>query len=171
MQAKVSRFPVNPDVFRILLEKMRLFKQQKMENHLKQTAVQNSQECVSKTNVVIYFISLYLKLGEKHVLKIRYTFCMQNFSVNSKCGIPSLHSYYMLCTLLQNLILLCCCCCICHLGALKCSVVYWNWNDAVEIGLLENVPYFRDLHLICTLPFISHEKSLLFQGKNQDLRL
>lgn len=71
MQAKVSRFPVNPDVFRILLEKMRLFKQQKMENHLKQSAAQNLQECVSKTNVVIYFISLYLKLGEKHVLKIR----------------------------------------------------------------------------------------------------
>ncbi|XP_032922061.1 cilia- and flagella-associated protein 46 isoform X2 [Catharus ustulatus] len=51
VQAKVSRFPVNPDVFHILLEKMRLFKQQKMENHLKQTVTQNLQECVSKINV------------------------------------------------------------------------------------------------------------------------
>ncbi|KAL2302670.1 hypothetical protein Nmel_010113 [Mimus melanotis] len=51
VQAKVSRFPVNPDVFRILLEKMRLFKQQKMENHLKQTVTQNLQECVSNTDV------------------------------------------------------------------------------------------------------------------------
>ncbi|XP_014746146.1 PREDICTED: cilia- and flagella-associated protein 46 [Sturnus vulgaris] len=51
VQAKVSRFPVNPDVFRILLEKMRLFKQQKMENHLKQAVIQNLQECVSKTDV------------------------------------------------------------------------------------------------------------------------
>ncbi|XP_062352270.1 cilia- and flagella-associated protein 46 [Cinclus cinclus] len=52
VQAKVSRFPVNPDVFRILLEKMHLFKQQKMENHLNQTVIQNLQECVSKTDVI-----------------------------------------------------------------------------------------------------------------------
>lgn len=63
VQAKVSRFPVNPDVFRVLLEKMNLYKQQKMKNHLKQTVMQNLQEYVSKTDVVIYFITLLLKLG------------------------------------------------------------------------------------------------------------
>ncbi|XP_037997464.1 cilia- and flagella-associated protein 46 [Motacilla alba alba] len=51
VQAKVSRFPVNPDVFRILLEKMRLYKQQKMKNHLKQTVIHNLKESVSKTDV------------------------------------------------------------------------------------------------------------------------
>ncbi|XP_023786136.1 cilia- and flagella-associated protein 46 isoform X2 [Cyanistes caeruleus] len=51
MQAKVSRFPVNPDMFHILLEKMRLYKQQKMKNHPKKPVIQNSQECVSKTDV------------------------------------------------------------------------------------------------------------------------
>ncbi|KAM4896437.1 cilia- and flagella-associated protein 46 [Sylvia borin] len=49
--AKVSRFPVNPDVFHVLLEKMSLYKQRKMKNHLKQTVIQNLQECVSKTDV------------------------------------------------------------------------------------------------------------------------
>lgn len=63
VQAKVSRFPVNPDVFRVLLEKMNLYKQQKMKNHLKQTVMQNLQEYVSKTDVVIYFITLLLKLS------------------------------------------------------------------------------------------------------------
>ncbi|XP_068054496.1 cilia- and flagella-associated protein 46 [Anomalospiza imberbis] len=51
LQAKVSRFPVNPDVFHILLEKMRLYKQQKMKNHLKKTVIHNLKECVSKTDV------------------------------------------------------------------------------------------------------------------------
>ncbi|KAM6130315.1 cilia- and flagella-associated protein 46 [Phoenicopterus ruber ruber] len=51
VQAKVSQFPVNPDTFCILLEKMRLYKQQKMKSHLKQTVIQNLQECVSKTAV------------------------------------------------------------------------------------------------------------------------
>nr|XP_031361174.1 cilia- and flagella-associated protein 46 [Lonchura striata domestica] len=51
VQAKVSRFPVNPDVFRILLEKMHLYKQQKMKNHLKKTVFHNLKECVSKTDV------------------------------------------------------------------------------------------------------------------------
>ncbi|XP_056351637.1 cilia- and flagella-associated protein 46 [Oenanthe melanoleuca] len=51
VQAKVTRFPVDPDVFHILLEKMRLFKQRRMENNLKQTVIQNLQECVSKTDV------------------------------------------------------------------------------------------------------------------------
>ncbi|XP_063261098.1 cilia- and flagella-associated protein 46 isoform X13 [Prinia subflava] len=51
VQAKVSRFPVNPDVFRVLLEKMSLYKQQKMKNHLKETVIQNLQECFSKTDV------------------------------------------------------------------------------------------------------------------------
>ncbi|XP_067156500.1 cilia- and flagella-associated protein 46 [Apteryx mantelli] len=45
---KVSRFPVDPDIFRILLEKVRLYKQQKMDSLLKQTVIQNLQECVSK---------------------------------------------------------------------------------------------------------------------------
>ncbi|KAM6390504.1 cilia- and flagella-associated protein 46 [Pluvialis apricaria] len=51
VQAKVSRFPVNPDTFCILLEKVRVYKQQKMKSHLKQTFIQNLQECVSKTDV------------------------------------------------------------------------------------------------------------------------
>ncbi|XP_030132507.2 cilia- and flagella-associated protein 46 [Taeniopygia guttata] len=51
VQAKVSRFPVNPDVFHILLEKMHLYKQQKMKNHLKKTVFHNLKECVSKTDV------------------------------------------------------------------------------------------------------------------------
>ncbi|XP_050831933.1 cilia- and flagella-associated protein 46 [Serinus canaria] len=51
VQAKVSRFPVNPDVFRILLEKIRLYKQQRMKNHLKPTLIHNLKECVSKTDV------------------------------------------------------------------------------------------------------------------------
>ncbi|XP_074731741.1 cilia- and flagella-associated protein 46 [Strix uralensis] len=50
VQAKVSRFPVNPDTFCILLEKVRLYKEQKMKSHLKQTVVQNLQGCVSKTD-------------------------------------------------------------------------------------------------------------------------
>ncbi|XP_009464689.1 PREDICTED: tetratricopeptide repeat protein 40 [Nipponia nippon] len=51
VQAKVSRFPVNPDTFCILLEKVRLYKQQKMKSHLKQTVIQHLEECVSKTDV------------------------------------------------------------------------------------------------------------------------
>ncbi|KAM9282040.1 cilia- and flagella-associated protein 46 [Cariama cristata] len=51
VQAKVSRFPVNPDTFCILLEKVRLYKQQKMKSHLKQIVIQNLQDCVSKTDV------------------------------------------------------------------------------------------------------------------------
>lgn len=67
VQAKVSRFPVNPDAFRVLLEKMRLYKQQRMKNQTKQqTLIHNLKKCVSKTDVVIYFITLYLKLGEKY---------------------------------------------------------------------------------------------------------
>ncbi|XP_075613670.1 cilia- and flagella-associated protein 46 isoform X5 [Balearica regulorum gibbericeps] len=50
VQAKVSRCPVNPDTFCILLEKVRLYKQQKMKSHPKQTVIQNLQDCVSKTN-------------------------------------------------------------------------------------------------------------------------
>ncbi|XP_032857192.2 cilia- and flagella-associated protein 46 [Tyto alba] len=49
--AKVCRFPVNPDTFCVLLEKVRLYKQQKMKSHLKQTVIQNLHECVSKTDV------------------------------------------------------------------------------------------------------------------------
>ncbi|KAM9232478.1 cilia- and flagella-associated protein 46 [Leptosomus discolor] len=51
VQAKVSRFPVDPDTFCVLLEKVHLYKQEKMKGHLKQTAIQNSQECVSRTDV------------------------------------------------------------------------------------------------------------------------
>ncbi|KAM8806051.1 cilia- and flagella-associated protein 46 [Eudromia elegans] len=47
--AKVSRFPVNPDIFCVLLEKVRLYKQQKMNSH-KKTSSQNLQESVSKTD-------------------------------------------------------------------------------------------------------------------------
>nr|XP_009668849.1 PREDICTED: tetratricopeptide repeat protein 40 [Struthio camelus australis] len=50
VQAKVSRFPVNPDIFHMLLEKARLYKQQKMDSLLKQTVIQNLQECVSKVD-------------------------------------------------------------------------------------------------------------------------
>ncbi|XP_053927744.1 cilia- and flagella-associated protein 46 [Cuculus canorus] len=51
VQAKVFRFPVNPDMFCLLLEKVRLYKQQKMKSHLRQTVVQSSQERVFKTDV------------------------------------------------------------------------------------------------------------------------
>ncbi|XP_074448888.1 cilia- and flagella-associated protein 46 isoform X1 [Larus michahellis] len=51
VQAKISRFPVNPDTFCVLLEKVRVYKQQKMKSQLKQTVIQNLQECVSKTDV------------------------------------------------------------------------------------------------------------------------
>ncbi|XP_008935152.1 PREDICTED: tetratricopeptide repeat protein 40, partial [Merops nubicus] len=51
VQAKVSRCPVNPDTLCVLLEKVRLYKQQKMKNQLKQTVVQNWQDCVSRTDV------------------------------------------------------------------------------------------------------------------------
>ncbi|XP_010138787.1 PREDICTED: tetratricopeptide repeat protein 40, partial [Buceros rhinoceros silvestris] len=51
VRAKVSRFPVNPDTFCILLEKVRLYKQQKMKSHLKQTVMQNLPQRVSKTDV------------------------------------------------------------------------------------------------------------------------
>lgn len=84
MQAKVSRFPVNPDAFRILLDKIRLYKQQKMKSHLKQTVIQNLQECVSKTDVVKYFITLYLKLGEKrtkNMIDILYAEFFSSFQV------------------------------------------------------------------------------------------
>ncbi|XP_062436353.1 cilia- and flagella-associated protein 46 [Rhea pennata] len=46
--AKVSRFPVNPDTFRILLEKVHAYKQKKMKSLLKQTVIQNLQECISE---------------------------------------------------------------------------------------------------------------------------
>ncbi|KAJ7427187.1 cilia- and flagella-associated protein 46 isoform X8 [Willisornis vidua] len=51
VQAKVSRFPVNPDAFRVLLEKVHLYKQQKIKSHFKQNVIQNLQECVSKSDV------------------------------------------------------------------------------------------------------------------------
>ncbi|XP_064320516.1 cilia- and flagella-associated protein 46 isoform X4 [Phalacrocorax carbo] len=51
VQAKVSRTPVDPGTFFILLEKVHLYKQQKMKSHLKQTVIQNLQESVSKTDV------------------------------------------------------------------------------------------------------------------------
>ncbi|XP_074015315.1 cilia- and flagella-associated protein 46 [Numenius arquata] len=51
VQAKVSRFPVNPDTFCVLLEKVRVYKKQKMKSHLRQTVIPNLQECVSKTDV------------------------------------------------------------------------------------------------------------------------
>ncbi|XP_069720254.1 cilia- and flagella-associated protein 46 [Phaenicophaeus curvirostris] len=51
VQAKVSRFPVNPAKFCLLLEKVHLYKQQKMKSHLRQTVVQNFQEYVFKTDV------------------------------------------------------------------------------------------------------------------------
>jgi len=69
VQAKVSQFTVNPDTFSILLEKVRLYKQQQLKSHLRQTVIQNLQEGVSKTDAVIYLITLYLKWGEKHILK------------------------------------------------------------------------------------------------------
>ncbi|XP_071420476.1 cilia- and flagella-associated protein 46 isoform X2 [Pithys albifrons albifrons] len=51
VQAKVSRFPVSPDAFHVLLEKVHLYKQQKIKSHFKQNVIQNLQECVSKTDV------------------------------------------------------------------------------------------------------------------------
>nr|XP_009929955.1 PREDICTED: tetratricopeptide repeat protein 40 [Opisthocomus hoazin] len=50
VQAKVSQFTVNPDTFSILLEKVRLYKQQQLKSHLRQTVIQNLQEGVSKTD-------------------------------------------------------------------------------------------------------------------------
>ncbi|XP_071668385.1 cilia- and flagella-associated protein 46 isoform X1 [Patagioenas fasciata] len=51
VRAKVSRFPVNPDTFCVLLEKVHLYKQQQMQSQLKQTVIQNLQECTSRTDV------------------------------------------------------------------------------------------------------------------------
>ncbi|PKU43211.1 tetratricopeptide repeat protein hypothetical protein [Limosa lapponica baueri] len=51
VQAKVSRFPVNPDTFCVLLEKVRVYKKQKMKSHLRETVIPNLQECLSKTDV------------------------------------------------------------------------------------------------------------------------
>ncbi|XP_057264648.1 cilia- and flagella-associated protein 46 [Pezoporus wallicus] len=51
VQAKVYRFPVNPDAFCILLEKVRLYKQRRVKTYVKQTFIQNLQSCVSKTDV------------------------------------------------------------------------------------------------------------------------
>ncbi|XP_065528583.1 cilia- and flagella-associated protein 46 [Lathamus discolor] len=51
VQAKVYRFPVNPDAFCILLEKVHLYKQRRVKTYVKQTFIQNLQSCVSKTDV------------------------------------------------------------------------------------------------------------------------
>ncbi|KAM9188465.1 cilia- and flagella-associated protein 46 [Mergus octosetaceus] len=51
VQAKVSRFPVNPNTFCTLLEKVYLYKQQNMKSHLKETAIQSLQECITKTDM------------------------------------------------------------------------------------------------------------------------
>ncbi|KAM9549280.1 cilia- and flagella-associated protein 46 isoform 2-T2 [Guaruba guarouba] len=51
VQAKVYRFPVKPDAFCILLEKVRLYKQQRVKTYVEQTFIQNLQSCVSKTDV------------------------------------------------------------------------------------------------------------------------
>lgn len=69
VQAKVYRFPVNPDAFCILLEKVRLYKQQRVKTYVKQTFIQHLQSCISKTDEVIYLITLYLKEGEKACTK------------------------------------------------------------------------------------------------------
>ncbi|XP_050567907.1 cilia- and flagella-associated protein 46 [Cygnus atratus] len=50
VQAKVSRFPVNPNTFCTLLEKVYLYKQQNMKSHLKETVIQSLQECITKTD-------------------------------------------------------------------------------------------------------------------------
>ncbi|XP_035186668.1 cilia- and flagella-associated protein 46 isoform X3 [Oxyura jamaicensis] len=50
VQAKVSRFPVNPNTFCTLLEKVYLYKQQSMKSHLKETVIQSLQECITKTD-------------------------------------------------------------------------------------------------------------------------
>ncbi|XP_054238278.1 cilia- and flagella-associated protein 46 [Indicator indicator] len=52
VQAKVSRCPVSPGAFYVLLEKLHLYKQQKVESHLRQTSIQNVEECVSKTEEI-----------------------------------------------------------------------------------------------------------------------
>ncbi|XP_037255322.1 cilia- and flagella-associated protein 46 isoform X3 [Falco rusticolus] len=52
VQAEVSQFPVNPETFCTLLEKVRLYKQQKMRSRGKQAVIQNVQECVSETDVM-----------------------------------------------------------------------------------------------------------------------
>ncbi|KAK2519495.1 Cfap46 [Columba guinea] len=51
VRAKVSRFPVNPDTFCALLEKVHLYKQQQMQSQLEQTVIQNLQECTFRTDV------------------------------------------------------------------------------------------------------------------------
>ncbi|KAK2516711.1 Cfap46 isoform A [Columba livia] len=51
VRAEVSRFPVNPDAFCVLLEKVHLYKQQQMQSQLKQTVIQNLQECTFRTDV------------------------------------------------------------------------------------------------------------------------
>ncbi|XP_075360374.1 cilia- and flagella-associated protein 46 isoform X11 [Mycteria americana] len=91
VQAKVSRFPVNPDTFCILLEKVRLYKQQKMESHLKQTVIQNLQECVSKTDVTpterIYDNGHDLTSDFSEILEIMEEYLKPVLSQFDFCGI------------------------------------------------------------------------------------
>ncbi|XP_072727829.1 cilia- and flagella-associated protein 46 [Ciconia boyciana] len=91
VQAKVSRFPVNPDTFCLLLEKVRLCKQQKMESHLKQTVIQNLQECVSKTDVTpterIYDNGHDLTSDFSEILEIMEEYLKPVLSQFDFCGI------------------------------------------------------------------------------------
>lgn len=79
VQAKVSRFPVNPNTFCTLLEKVYLYKQQNMKSPLKETVIQSLQECITKTDMVIYLITLYSNETGNHVLK--------NYHKHSLCRI------------------------------------------------------------------------------------
>ncbi|PKK28052.1 cilia and flagella associated protein 46 [Columba livia] len=64
VRAEVSRFPVNPDAFCVLLEKVHLYKQQQMQSQLKQTVIQNWQECTFRTDVRTGRISFSSWIGE-----------------------------------------------------------------------------------------------------------
>ncbi|XP_063996010.1 cilia- and flagella-associated protein 46 [Pogoniulus pusillus] len=54
VQAKVSRCPVNPGTYSILMEKLHLYKQQQQQqsDNFKQTVIQNLKDCVSKKDEI-----------------------------------------------------------------------------------------------------------------------
>ncbi|XP_010191684.1 PREDICTED: tetratricopeptide repeat protein 40, partial [Mesitornis unicolor] len=82
VQAKASRFPVNPDTFCALLEKVRLFKQQQMKRCLEQTVVRHLQECVSKADVLLSVETLIIADGRS----VDHCLLSKAFAVMADCG-------------------------------------------------------------------------------------
>ncbi|XP_032047141.1 cilia- and flagella-associated protein 46 [Aythya fuligula] len=96
VQAKVSRFPVNPNTFCTLLEKVYLYKQQNMKSHLKETVIQSLQECITKTDTtptekidnnghnLITDFSEILEIMEEYLKPLLSQFDFPNISINTK---------------------------------------------------------------------------------------